>query len=1036
MTNTDCTIRKVDVEKDAEQLAKMWNLTDAQWPGTWAHGVAFTREIICEQMRESPEYTCFVAEIDGTIAGYCSVSHLVDEPDTHYIGLLNVSPLFQKKGIGKKLLLAAVDNAFQTNQKQIDIATWPGNTKALPLYKKCGFFWKADTSVYMNSFIPSILRLEYMQDFFAKNDWYTTLQRELHHEYDKEKWHDVPCYTYIFQNEKEQYSLRYDTTSKGMCSIETPDVHLSLHPEKYELLEEENAKISLNIHAAGEKDIEAKIYADIKGDDSWEKLQTCTVKAGETYTKSAKISVPDSPIEVLCVIDGKEYQLKCSFKKKKALNISCDPTYKIVTCGTTNSVTVNIHNATDTACEIEMHSIAPDGITVHSPKTHITCPAKTTTGISCDITAVKEGVFSLPLSLYYSFPDSEEKKTLKAPVLDIFARKPGRMLCKQNDDSIRVITDHYVLTLQNKGGRFTLHDLAQNKCFAGCDMTPVPPGGHFSDYTSGKYTCSYTNEGSAYILHAKIEDSKIPGLVFHKKYTIYASGLIECESAFENKTAKTHTAFIRTFAEGGEGAHPVVIPFSSGITKGCFDVFPGPFDATQRNAENFAEQWIATETAYKTVGVFWQNDAEKIFIRYATTTVFSKEYECAPHSQCKTGKVSMFICDGNWQTVRKMWQMMNGKTPEELLPEQFEIHSSLAIQTEPKVIAFAEKTKQFALEFHHRISRCLSGDAFFSVPDSWKIDCEKITYKNLNWKNPTKFPVEITAPEIPAVSEITLHTQTDTEKLQKTIPCICIGDDSKDVSVETAQEDDKEIWTLANGIIDITTCPQFAGTVTAIRTGETNHLFSAFPKSSFLQQVFPFYGGIEPFLQLGSEHLYKENFAGEKIEQHDENGICWKGIRHKALITDNKQLHGLEYQCDILTCGNSNVVKYISRVINSTNAQWEPELGCKCFVQPDGTHEKTRLFNDFGQFGPSDYYLDIGGCAYGAATNIDTGKTIMLIGDRPDVRIYYLGKDGGHLRYWRKCTLHPQSSVEVISYIIIADDTERAKLYAALHALR
>ncbi|MFD0960511.1 hypothetical protein [Paenibacillus chungangensis] len=55
---------------------------------------------------------------------------------------------------------------------RLDLFTWAGNTKAVPLYKKCGFFWeKKDDSVHLMNFIPTVLQTEALLPSLERLDW-------------------------------------------------------------------------------------------------------------------------------------------------------------------------------------------------------------------------------------------------------------------------------------------------------------------------------------------------------------------------------------------------------------------------------------------------------------------------------------------------------------------------------------------------------------------------------------------------------------------------------------------------------------------------------------------------------------------------------------------------------------------------------------------------------------------------------------------------------------------------------------------------
>lgn len=80
---------------------------------------------------------CFVAERDGQIIG---VYVLIDtRPQT--VELVNIAVLAQEqgKGIGKKLVLHAIETAQSMGYKTIEIGTGNSSISQLALYQKCGF---------------------------------------------------------------------------------------------------------------------------------------------------------------------------------------------------------------------------------------------------------------------------------------------------------------------------------------------------------------------------------------------------------------------------------------------------------------------------------------------------------------------------------------------------------------------------------------------------------------------------------------------------------------------------------------------------------------------------------------------------------------------------------------------------------------------------------------------------------------------------------------------------------------------------------
>ena len=155
----------------AAGLAEMWSRSGDSWGG---YSVEFTEESIQRDMERSVHVGCFLAVAGEEVVGYCKVGTWAEEEGSLYVDTLNVRPDFHGKKIGKALMLKAVERTIELGWPRLDLDTWPGNTKAVPLYKKTGFFWEErEGDVYLVNFIPEVLANELVKDRFQTIDWYT-----------------------------------------------------------------------------------------------------------------------------------------------------------------------------------------------------------------------------------------------------------------------------------------------------------------------------------------------------------------------------------------------------------------------------------------------------------------------------------------------------------------------------------------------------------------------------------------------------------------------------------------------------------------------------------------------------------------------------------------------------------------------------------------------------------------------------------------------------------------------------------------------
>ena len=142
-------IRPLDLDRDAEGLARMWNESDMAWPGSWTDGVPVTADAVRERETSLRMLVVYVAEVNGEIVGYCSFEEGESgrPKGEGYLDLLNVNPRFHGHSIGRRLIQATIQRSVQEGWKRQTLGTWSANFKAVPAYKKTGHFWTPDSSV-------------------------------------------------------------------------------------------------------------------------------------------------------------------------------------------------------------------------------------------------------------------------------------------------------------------------------------------------------------------------------------------------------------------------------------------------------------------------------------------------------------------------------------------------------------------------------------------------------------------------------------------------------------------------------------------------------------------------------------------------------------------------------------------------------------------------------------------------------------------------------------------------------------------------
>ncbi|TFG13580.1 GNAT family N-acetyltransferase [Candidatus Thorarchaeota archaeon] len=216
------TVRDIaKTREDAKLLAECFNSFDDSdsWPGGFTGGTPITTERVLDNLQKKEDIRVLIAEVDGKIVGHCNVCQSELDPEASYVGLLGVNPEFQKRGFGKAMLIEAAETSARAGKRRVDLHTWGGNLKAVPLYKRVGYNWVPETSVLMESHIPGILNAEIFSEFFKRHNWYNSLERDITQEPDTVQEDSIGVFKYHFAGNGDTLDVVIDREAKGMCGF-------------------------------------------------------------------------------------------------------------------------------------------------------------------------------------------------------------------------------------------------------------------------------------------------------------------------------------------------------------------------------------------------------------------------------------------------------------------------------------------------------------------------------------------------------------------------------------------------------------------------------------------------------------------------------------------------------------------------------------------------------------------------------------------------------------------------------------------------
>lgn len=204
--------------------------------GEWGGGNIITPAQAQASIASHGRLHDFVVMDGDVMAGYCGFDYFFADPDAMYVPYLNVAPEYQNKKLGKALILQCVELTTKNKKPRLDLFTWSGNTKAVPMYKKCGFFWEdRDDATHLANFIPAVLSCEVLSDYFAEADWYEDSTRAIETEPDGITVNKFNMFEYTWNHNGKKLGVGFERSGGRMRLIDTDDYKIELNAENHEL---------------------------------------------------------------------------------------------------------------------------------------------------------------------------------------------------------------------------------------------------------------------------------------------------------------------------------------------------------------------------------------------------------------------------------------------------------------------------------------------------------------------------------------------------------------------------------------------------------------------------------------------------------------------------------------------------------------------------------------------------------------------------------------------------------------------------------
>lgn len=907
----------------AGKVAEMWNNSRDGWGGG---NTIRTEEQILKQEANSTNLHLYLALDGGKVVGYCSLGEYREDEGALYIPLLNVRGDYHGKKIGKKLVLKALERAIEMKWPRLDLYTWPGNTKAVPLYKKCGFFWEErDDTTHLMNFMPSVMQTEAIANFFDKVDWYESSTRKIEVIPDGNKDNDFHYYEYSWETKNEEkLRMEFERFGRGLRLIETDDYLISATVEdfnlvfgteyqvKYNVVNKSGKPLTVAIEGMNDKNIEFLVSREtmVKGEETIEVPFTVN-----PIDEEQSVWRTHPTVSAMLTINGKKALFKVGIRPKFPLNLSCKFSDALTFVGNSSTFYMDLENNFNEEAAFSFELPESELIDMENRKFCITLAPNAKQSVPVDFTLINHGFYSADLEITATKKDGSSVVFSKK--IGTAFKGIGTKFAGECDDYYHVYNSQYHL----------IHEKFNNW---------IKPGKGSKDYKlalmSPKLGKPFSEELSrirplrvepileeGYAgMKAVYRSNAFPGLELASIVKLYSEGLVEQHYEITN-TEDTETAeevwlnnpiFSRLLERA-------VMPYEGEILE--LNDSMGSF-LDYWKSENLTENWIFLRGQNNPRGISWSKDEN---IHFASWFMYFEHNagKLAAHQTVQTKPVVFSIgAFHDWQSFRE-YAVQKSNMPATSLTNHmtFSMNDGNPFVSGTEVKAVVKDYKS----------------AFFNGMIEIKKD-DEILQSHLFASDE-----ELTSAsfDIPLAAEEPVHVLTSKMSLDSidvTRQSAAFVMKDTPVYYEKSIKSDLEVLSVENGEIKISASGQFAPSLFSLTYKGQEWMDSSFPKPAPKSWWNPWFGGIAGLVEGTSlNSLLKEESTVAFAEKEDSKGNVWNGLKISTKYEKHETFKGLEVHQYFLMLPGIPVLCHTSEIVQTMGSYLHGKnFYTGCFLNP------------------------------------------------------------------------------------------------------
>jgi ribosomal protein S18 acetylase RimI-like enzyme len=1014
--------------RHAPLLARLWNASDAGWP----MGLVRFRPKTAGEWREWEARTHslgrFVAFDGPRAVGFVRLLEWFDSPDATYVQWLNVEPAYHGRGIGKALLLKAMERTMDLGFPRVDLHTWPGNDRAMRLYKRVGYMWVPGSHAYLQNYLPLLLSYPPAKPFFVTHAWTETMQRDLERAVDEDKVQGIDAFVYRFRSGRRVLEAAIDRASRGVMAFEDDSVRVEAWIPDGILVEGVPGTIHWSVRNKTRSDVSVTIHAGGSEGLVVEEPAPFVLAPRSVREVSSRVSIrdsfPDTPedwaapaVESTIGFGGRAIPLRSGFRPRTALKVSWEDDAPRLAAPGAREIRAVLRNQATRPLRGELR-IEGENLQVDPGRVRLALAKGRTRTLRLRVRNDRAGSRAAHVRFRFT---SRDIRTVNTLVLPCFA--PAGSVAYAHDDDWILASGTWRFVTEGLGaaGALTLAD--GTKVFESA-VVPGPPYWP-NEALLHRWMGRIAPDGAELV--RTFESHRRPGLIVEQRWRVFGERTLELRAAVENRGPDDLTSGLAISFDKRRDFAAITFPAEHGpVTEAVIEQDWPDIRRDVPLDRLLTEGWIHLADERGGYGIVWPRGVPRDveMTPWTAPVVFETSKRIEPGGRREADPV-LIVLTRDWREVRDAWAASSGGRPAVSSPSVGSVHAAI----DPSVV-LASPSAEARVVLHNPRRRPERGTLRLESRAGVHATVVPSSVRRLDVDRAFAAKVRLRAARRNAVLPMRLAFDDWKGTWRWDLPVVAT--DGRGSIRITGPASSRRV---DNGLLAFTASATHGAVLISLRSGGHEYLLSSYPKPGSFSWFRPFYGGVHPF-------IFQEDWPGnlyrERFRCGDARTGTWRGVRLSARASKSSLPAGVRVNVDYATRPGSSLVAALLEVRNGSGERQSFTAGFWSFFRFDGKGRCGVRFDrlrdrDWSHPSGLGWSLADGGFAVFRARRAPRGLAVIAA-DPARLEVFNLPREGYHGLVQREFDLPPGEAATTIAMFALASP-EDAAAYRVLKGL-